>query len=149
MRKLVYILSLAILFFADAKGQTFYTGTEYGFMVGGSQYFGDLNDNYGFKTVRPAGGVFTRIHMNPYISVRLGANITQVSYDDKLSNAKFNRTRNLNFTSNIAEAGIFAEFNFFSFITGETNNRWTPYLVGGAGVFYYDPYTKLDGRRYF
>ncbi len=149
MRKLLYILSLAMLSFAGAKGQTFYTGTEYGFMAGGSQYFGDLNDNYGFKTVNPVVGAFTRIHMNPYISIRLGANVTRVSYDDKLSSNKFNRTRNLNFVSNIAEAGIFTEFNFFRFVTGETKSRWTPYLVGGIGVFYYDPYTTLDGRKYY
>lgn len=149
MRKLLYILSFMMLPWAGAHAQTFYTGTEYGFMAGGSQYFGDLNDNYGFQTVNPAVGAFTRIHMNPYISVRLGANLTRLSYDDKLSSAKFNKARNLNFTTNILEAGIFAEFNFFSFITGETNNRWTPYLVGGAGVFYYDPFTKLDGRTYY
>lgn len=148
MRKLFYILLVTMLPFAG-KAQTFYTGTEYGFMLGGSQYFGDLNDSYGFKTPNAAAGAFTRIHMNPYISVRLGVNLTRVSYDDKLSSHKFNRTRNLNFTSNIAEAGIFAEFNFFRFVTGEKDSRWTPYLVGGAGVFYYDPYTTLDGRRYY
>ncbi|MCB0695859.1 MAG: hypothetical protein KDC07_00760, partial [Chitinophagaceae bacterium] len=27
-------------------------------------------------------------------------------------------------------------------------SRWTPYLVGGAGIFYYNPYTHLNGKRY-
>lgn len=148
MRKALLILLTGILPFLG-KSQSFYTGTEYGISVGGSQYFGDLNDRYGFKTPNPALGVFTRFHLNPYISVRLGANATQLSYNDKLSNNTFNKARNLNFTTTVLEAGIFTEFNFFRFVTGEEKSRWTPYLVGGAGVFYYDPYTYLNGRRYY
>lgn len=132
----------------NVKAQTFYTGTEYGVTLGGSQYFGDLNDRYGFQTVNPALGAFTRIHMNPFISARIGANFTRLSYDDKLSNNVFNNTRNLNFTSNIIEAYIVSEFNFFRFITGNAKDRWTPYLVGGVGFFYYNPTTTLNGRRY-
>lgn len=148
MRRLLYILVLALLPLASVQAQMFYTGTEYGVTVGGTQYFGDLNDNYGFQTITPAVGAFTRIHMNPFISVRLGANITRVSYKDKFSNHTFNKTRNLDFTSNIVEAAVFTEFNFFRFMTGEADSRWTPYLVGGVGVFYYSPYTHLDGRKY-
>jgi hypothetical protein len=148
MRKLLFILLVAI-FPLLGMAQSFYTSTEYGVSIGGSQYFGDLNDRYGFKTPNPSIGVFTRIHLNPYISVRIGANGTQLSYDDKLSNNTFNKTRNLNFRSTIVEAAIFTEFNFFRFVTGEENSRWTPYLVGGAGIFYYDPYTFLNGRRYY
>lgn len=149
MRLLIFILLVVALPLAGVHAQTFYTGTEYGVSVGGSQYFGDLNDRYGFKTPNPAVGAFTRIHMNPYIAVRIGVNLTRLSYDDKLSNNAFNKTRNLNFQTNIAEAAIFTEFNFFRFMTGDPSSRWTPYLVGGAGVFYYDPYTTLDGRRYY
>jgi hypothetical protein len=147
MRRLLFILLLISTSYT-IKAQTFFMGTEYGFMLGGSQYFGDLNDNYGFKTVNPAAGFFTRIHVNPFIAVRLGANYTRVSYDDKLSGNEFNRKRNLNFQSDIIEAAIFTEFNFFRFATGELNSRFTPYLVGGFGMFYYNPTTKFNGRRY-
>ncbi|MCB0699962.1 MAG: hypothetical protein H6551_01825 [Chitinophagales bacterium] len=149
MRKLLYIISLSIVFVLPAKAQTFFTGTEYGISLGGSQYFGDLNDRYGFQTVHPAGGVFTRIHLNPFIAVRIGASYTQVSYDDKLSNNDFNKARNLNFKSDILEAAIFTEFNFFRFYTGEEKSRFTPYLVGGIGLFYYNPYTTYLGRKYY
>ncbi len=148
MRRLLFILSIILLPLTSVYAQMFYTGTEYGVTLGGSQYFGDLNDNYGFQTPNLAVGAFTRIHVNPFISVRLGANITRVNYDDKLSKHVFNKTRNLNFASNIVEAAVFTEFNFFRFMTGEENSRWTPYLVGGAGIFYYSPYTDLDGRKY-
>lgn len=133
----------------SGKAQSFYTTTEYGVSLGGSQYFGDLNDRYGFNTPHPAVGVFTRIHMNPYIAVRIGAAGTQLSYNDKLSSNEFNKARNLNFQTTVLEGGLSLEFNFFRFVTGEEKSRWTPYLVGGAGVFYYDPYTFLNGRRYY
>lgn len=148
MRKLLFILALFITSVVSTTAQTFYTTTEYGFSLGGSQYFGDLNDRYGFKTPNAAVGVFTRIHMNPYIAVKIGAAVTRLSYNDKLSSTAFNKKRNLNFTSNIAEAAIFTEFNFFRFMTGDDKSRWTPYLVGGAGIFYYDPTTTLGGRTY-
>lgn len=148
MRQLVIILTIAIFSATNTQAQTFFTGTEYGVSAGGAQYFGDLNDNYGFQTVFPTVGAFTRIHMNPFIAVRIGANYTRLSYDDKFSSNSFNKTRNLNFTSDIVEAALFMEFNFFRFATGEENSRFTPYLVGGFGMFYYNPYTKLNGRRY-
>lgn len=148
MRKLVFIWISLLLVSAGTKAQTFYTGTEYGISLGGSQYFGDLNDRYGFQTINPAVGGFTRIHINPFIATRIGVDLTRVSYDDKLSSNVFNQKRNLNFTSNIIEGHILAEFNFFRFMTGEQNSRWTPYLVGGIGFFYYNPTTTLNGRRY-
>ena len=132
----------------NAKAQSFFLGEEYGFAIGGSQYFGDLNDNYGFKYVRPTGGFFARIHLNPYMAVRFTANYAKVGYDDKYSTNPYNKQRNLNFRSDIGELSFQTEFNFFRFTTGELKSRFTPYLTGGIGVFYYNPYTFIDGRRY-
>jgi len=129
--------------------QLFFSGTEYGITLGGSQYFGDLNDKYGFKYVRPAGGAFIRFHMNPYISVRTGLSYTQIGYDDKLNHNDFYRMRNLSFRSSIVEASVQSEFNFTRFETGDPAHRFTPYLTGGVGVFYYSPYTEYQGQRYF
>jgi len=149
MRKLLVIISILACCSSLSYGQTFYTGTEYGIAIGGSQYFGDLNDNYGFKYVRPAFGAFARYHLNPFISVRFSANYTKVGYDDRFSNNTFNRARNLSFRSDIVEGAIQTEFNFFRFATGELNSRWTPYLTGGVGFFYYNPYTTMDGAKYY
>lgn len=150
MRKVYVLISLIPALLATvAKGQMFFTGTEYGVMAGGSQYFGDLNDKYGFGFIRPAAGVFLRQHLNPYISVRANAVYTRVGYDDKLSSNPYNRMRNLNFRSNIVEGSVQAEFNFFRFATGEEGHRFTPYLTGGIGVFYYNPYTFYNGSKYY
>ncbi len=150
MRKifpLILVLTLALPA-KNVLAQSFFTGEEYGFCIGGSQYFGDLNDNYGFKYVRPCGGIFARVHVNPFIAVRFSANYAKVGYDDKLSSNVFNKQRNLNFRSDIVEATFQTEFNFFRFSTGELHSRFTPYITLGIGGFYYNPYTQLNGVRY-
>ncbi len=131
-----------------SSAQEFYESQEYGLLLGASTYFGDLNPNYGMKFIRPAVGGFLRYHINPYISVRGAVNYTKVGYDDKFSSNAFQQQRNLNFRSNIFEATVMAEFNFFWFATGDVHRRMTPYLTGGFGAFYYNPYTLYGGLRY-
>lgn len=150
MQKSLYILIVLILStLAPAKAQSFFSSTEYGVSVGGSQYFGDLNDNHGFRYIRPAGGMFVRFHMNPYIGIRASAAYTKVGYDDKFTDNPYNQARNLDFRSDIIEGSVQAEFNFFRFYTGELKSRFTPYLTGGIGAFYYNPYTTYQGTRYY
>ena len=150
MRKIFGLIVMSVIALTKmATAQEFYSGTEFGISLGGSQYFGDLNDNYGFRFVRPAGGLFVRLHMNPYISLKGTMNYTKVGYDDKFSSNPYNKERNLNFKSNIFEAQLQAEFNFFKFATGEEDSRFTPYLTGGIGVFYYNPYTTYQGKKYY
>ena len=146
--------TLLILFFLFAKApatlaQSYFTSTEVGVALGGSQYFGDLNDNYGLKTVNAAGGIYARKHMNSYISIKAVANYTEVGYDDKYNSPRYQKLRNLNFRSSIYEFALQAEFNFFSFITGDKFHRFTPFLTGGIGTFYYDPYTVYNGQKYY
>lgn len=131
------------------KSQNYYSAYEFGVSAGASQYFGDLNDEYGLKYVRPAVAGFGRFHLNPYISVRANLLYTHVGYRDDLSSNPYNKMRNLSFQSNIYEGSLQAEFNFFRYHTGEVNSRFTPYLTGGIGAFYYNPYTIYDDKKYF
>ena len=132
-----------------AHAQRFFTQHDFGVVAGGSQYFGDINDNYGFAFVRPAAGLTYRHLLTPYIAVKATALGTQVGYDDALTGNPFNERRNLNFKSWIGELSVQAEFNFFRFITGDENARFTPYLTGGIGAFYFDPYTTYKGDKVY
>jgi len=132
----------------QVRAQSYFTSTEIGISLGGSQYFGDLNDRYGFKTIDLAGGLYARKHLNQYISVKVGAYYTQLSYADKLNDDLFQQQRNLDFTSNVVEMSFQAEFNFFKFVTGDPYHRFTPYLTGGLGAFMFDPYTTYNGAKY-
>jgi len=147
-KKLLSAIFFFLLYFS-VKAQNYYSAAEFGVSLGASQYFGDLNDEYGLKFIRPAFGGFARYHLNPYIALRGNLLYTHVGYADKFSSNPYNKKRNLSFQSNIYEASVQAEFNFFRYHTGENNSRFTPYLTGGFGVFYYNPYTYYQDRKYF
>lgn len=151
MSKVAAITGLFLLLMTATglRAQEYFTTMEIGVAIGGSQYFGDLNDNYGFKTIGLAGGIYARKHMNHYISVKLVANYTKVGYDDKYNTSQFEHDRNLNFQSIVVETALQAEFNFFRFVTGDKSHRFTPFLTGGIGAFYYNPYTTYNGQRVY
>lgn len=149
MLRRLLIPFLLLLATPAAQAQLFYSGTEYGLILGGSQYFGDLNDNYGFSYVRPAGGIYIRQHLNPYISVRGQLTYTKLGYDDAFNSNIYQKTRNLSFRTDLVEVAAQAEFNFVKFATGEPSTRFAPYLTVGVGAFFSDPYTTFgDQRRY-
>ena len=145
----VIIFFFGVFSFCGAGAQSYFTALEVGFSGGGSQYFGDLNEHYGFKEINGAGGLYARERINSYIAIKLVSDYTKVGYDDKFNNDPYDKLRNLNFQSDILEMAVQAEFNFFAFITGDKSNRFTPYLTGGIGAFYYDPYTTYNGTRYY
>ncbi len=149
IKYLLHILLICLLSSAVADAQSYYTSTEYGLAIGMSQYFGDLNENYGFQTTSPSYGCYVRKHMNPYISVKAVFNYTSVGYDDKYNTDPYQQERNLSFKSTVIEVAAQAEFNFFRFVTGDEQHRFTPYLTGGIGGFYYNPYTFYKGVKYY
>src|SRR5690606_13119497 len=133
------ILLSGIFSLQTVHAQNFYSSGEYGFSLGASNYFGDLNQNFAFDFIRPAIGGFARYHINPYISIRGQAIITQTGYDDRMSGNTFQQTRNLGFRTNIGELSAMTELNFFWFETGNKEKRFTPYVALGIGAFYYAP----------
>ena len=147
MRFTACLLFFVCLSTGRLSAQSFYAAGEYGISAGASQYFGDLNEHYGLKYIRPAAGAFVRHHFNPYISGRLNLSYTKVGYDDKFNTDEYSRQRNLQFRSDIYEFSAQAEFNFMRFATGDVEHRFTPYLTGGVGVFYYNPYTTFNDKR--
>ncbi len=151
MRKCFYtvFVVLAMLGANCAYAQSYYTVTEYGIAVGASQYFGDLNNNYSFRTTTPSYGAYLRYHLNQFIAVKLVTNITHVGFSDAYNSNPYEHDRNLSFESDIYEGVLQAEFNFFRFATGDAEHRYTPYLTGGVGLFYYNPYVMYQGTKYF
>lgn len=143
------LLCLLALCSYPSMAQKFYDSKEYGVLLGASTYFGDLNPNYGLSYIRPAIGGFMRLHLNPYIAIRGSLNYTHLGYDDQYTSNPYQQQRNLNFRSDVVELSVMPEFNFFWFATGEEHKRFTPYLTGGVGAFYYNPYTLRAGKVEF
>ena len=145
------VLLLSFLFLAlkshgqDASIQ--YTG-ELGISAGGAEYFGDLNTNSSFKGVHPSVGIFYRRFFNEYIGIRGSFHFAQLGFSDIYNTNDFEHRRNLSFNTNIWEVAIQGDFNFFKFTPG-TDDRFTPYLTFGIGLFSFNPYAYYLGQKYY
>jgi hypothetical protein len=149
MKKVIFCALLGwIGFRVSAQEQAFVQEGEFGFNLGASQYFGDLNPNPRFNTPNIALGAFFRKQFGGYVALRVAANYTYLGYSDRFNSYnEFMYRRNLSFNTDIYELSLQGDFNFFKFVPGSTYNRFTPYITFGIGTFYYNPYTYLNGQK--
>ena len=118
--------------------------------IGAAHYFGDLNTRARINRAKPAATVFFRKNFGNYIALRVGATYAQVGYSDIYNDHnEFMRRRNLSFNSSIWELGVQGDFNFYRFMPGDPEFRFTPYVTLGASIFNYDPYAYLGGEKYY
>jgi hypothetical protein len=144
-----YII-ICLLFIANiTNAQVVYKNSEYGFAVGGTNYYGDINQTQGFDYARYGGGVFLKHNFNPYIGLKLAANYGKIGGADKYNKNSFERLRNLSFENDIYELSFQSEFNFLYYEPGDFDHRWTPYITLGIGEFYHNPYTYFNGAKYY
>jgi hypothetical protein len=124
---------------------------EVGIGIGAAHYFGDLNTRAHVNRPKPAATAFFRKNFGNYIALRVGASFCQLGYSD-IYNKKDNETmgrRNLSFNTNVWELAVQGDFNFYRFMPGEPDYRFTPYVTLGFGIFNYDPYAYLDDKKYY
>ncbi|HMI78665.1 MAG TPA: DUF6089 family protein, partial [Ferruginibacter sp.] len=84
-----------------------------------------------------------------YVGMRISAHYAQLGYSDTYSKNDYQKLRNLSFNSNIWELAVQGDFNFFRFIPNDPDYMFTPYVTLGVGVFTYDPYAFLNGKKEF
>lgn len=123
---------------------------EFGVGVGAGHYFGDLNTRAHLNRPKLAAGLFFRKNFGNYIALRIAGNFTQLGYSDIYNtHNEFMRRRNLSFNTKVWELGLQGDFNFYRFMPGDPDFRWTPYVTFGVSAFNYDPYAYLKGEKYF
>lgn len=132
----------------QASAQDDVTYQEYGFWIGSSTYFGDLNPSYNFNKTRPAFGAFYKYSIGPYIAFKGGVSYASVAGTDELSTDPFPERRNLSFRSNIFEVGGHVEFNFVRYIPGSKKYFAAPYLTVGLSMFHFEPQAEYQGTWY-
>ncbi len=145
IKKLICILliCLGINFRSDAQE------TEVGVWLGMANYFGDLNPVFSHKEMRWAGGAFYRYNLNPRMSVRAGLNYGRIKATDAvIKKVPYPQTRNLSFESDILEMAVTYELNFFRYQPAK-GKIFTPYIFVGVGVFYFSPFTRINGNKTF
>ena len=152
MKKSILSLSLLFTLFYEANAQSDFSYVqqgEFGITAGVAHYFGDLNTRASINRSKPAVGVFYRKQFNNYLALRVSAHYAQLGYSDIYSKNKYQNTRNLSFNSDIIEFAIHGDFNFFKFVPGDPEYSFTPFVTIGVGVFSYNPYAYLNGRKVF
>jgi hypothetical protein len=122
---------------------------EFGITAGAAHYFGDLNTRAALNRPKPALGIFFRKQFGNYTGLRISAHYAQLGYSDVYSKNDYHKTRNLSFNTNVWEVALQGDFNFFRFIPNHPDYLFTPYVTLGAGIFTYDPYAFLDGKKEF
>lgn len=148
LQRFVVTILLILPFISFAQYETVQEG-EFGVSVGAAHYFGDLNTRARVNRPKMAAGIFFRKNFGNYIAARLSANYARVGYSDIYNtDNEFMHRRNLSFNSNIWELSLQGDFNFFRFMPGEPGYNFTPYVTLGAGVFNYDPFAYLAGKKY-
>ncbi len=150
-KKLLFILCL-LLTTASLRAQlyeSFVQEGEFGLAVGTAQYFGDLNTRAAINTPKLSAGAFFRKQISNYIGVKVAANYARLGYSDVYAKNETQKRRNLSFNTNIWEFAVSGDFNFFKFMPGVEGYNYTPYVSLGVGVFSYDPFAYLDGKKYF
>ncbi len=152
MKKLVFagLLTFSIAMQARAQEQAIVQEGEIGFSLGAAHYFGDLNPSAKLNRPKPALGIFFRKQFGNYVALRVSGQFCQLGYSDVYNTQnKYELERNLSFNSNIWELALMGDFNFYKFIPGSYNYRFTPYVTFGVGAFSYDPYAYYQGKKVF
>ncbi|MBO9683261.1 MAG: outer membrane beta-barrel protein [Flavisolibacter sp.] len=149
MRQLLAIAIICLPFSLFAQNSIVQEG-EFGIGIGAGHYFGDLNTRAKLNRPKPAAGIFFRKNFGNYIAMRIAGNFTQLGYSDIYNtHNEYMRRRNLSFNTNVWELGLQGDFNFYRFLPGEPDFRFTPYVTFGVSAFNYDPYAYLNGDKYF
>jgi hypothetical protein len=149
MRKILAVLAICLpsaLLAQDGYRQE----GEFGIGIGGAHYFGDLNTRAHLNRPKPAATAFFRKNFGNYIALRVGASFAQLGYSDAYNKENLTmRQRNLSFNSNVWELGVQGDFNFYRFMPGNPDFRFSPYVTLGVGLFNYDPYAYLNDEKFY
>ena len=133
------------LYSEDLKSQD---GFELGGWIGISNYFGDLNTNFNLSKPGLSAGINYRLLFNDRLAYKASLNYGSVRADDKNSSNPFEHERNLSFKSPIFDLTNQFEFNFMPYKHGTSTDYFTPYILIGLNIFYYNPTAELDGKKY-
>jgi hypothetical protein len=136
------LAGICLLFSFSAFSQKYRNGiTEFGLLVGASNYFGDIAPEIVLKESNLSLGFLFKYHHSKFFSSRYQFTYAKISGDDK--NFKANSYRNIKFESNIFELGYFTEFNFKPFGINVLENRSTFFVFSGVNMFLFNPTAKL------
>lgn len=137
-----FFLLILYLFFVNSHAQTH----EIGLMVGGSNFIGDVGNEFYWYPNRISGGIIYKYNLNSRIALR--GNYTHISLkgNDKEASNPYRKQRGLFFENTVQEFAVGVEFSFFNYSLLGRNTSYTPYILAQFGVFYHDiPLSDKNG----
>jgi hypothetical protein len=164
VRLLILLCSMAVLQSTDLRSQSisFVNGKyELGLGIGPMHFLGDLGGSAGegksfikdldIPLTKLSKGLYLNYYPTEWLGIRIAGNLGYLEGDDKLAPAKGGaeedrKYRNLNFHSKISEVYAAVELYptvFFERYDGR-QGKLRPFVVAGAGMYHFDPYTKDD-----
>lgn len=142
MKKLVYTFLILLGSITSANSQAL----EFGILLGGSNYQGDLTDGGPLlDQTNFAGGLLLRYNHTPYITLRASALYGRIEgADANYPDIPERYNRNLSFRSDVIEFSGQVEWNILGFGNGRKASRkpgrlFSPFLFGGIGIFKFNP----------
>lgn len=120
---------------------------EAGFLMGASNYTGDLSPKIELAEYHAAYGMTLRYNFSKKLSARANFLTGYLSASDANSNNPAIRARNLSFRSDITEFSVQSEFSplGYDILDGKVS---TPYVFVGLAGIYYNPQAQLNGIWY-
>jgi len=110
--------------------------SEIGLEVGAYNYIGDLARKYDFNSHSFGTQFFYRKHLNDAFSTRLGVGFGSLKGEDDEAFDVFSANRLASFKSNFQNLDVLFEYHFLDFRNAKMQQRWTPYLSFGLGVYH-------------
>lgn len=139
------MLLICMAFQVSAQRANSRSRSEFGFLVGGSYYIGDLNQYGHFKNTNLAAGALYRFNVHSRLAIRGNFTIGSIEASDADSRIALLRNRNLSFHSKIYELAGGVEFNYFPFQIGHSKYKGTAYMLVEMGIFHMNPKTDYNG----
>lgn len=130
------LLSMLLCLTAQLRSEELEYKYELGGMAGGCFYLGDANYSGMFKNMNIMGGVVWRYNFNPRMVLKANLAVARISGDTAGEDNKF-PGGDVDFSRTLYDFGAQFEYNFFAYGTGggyKRTHRFTPYIMGGAGV---------------
>lgn len=159
MKKLLLIAFIGLGIQSGLHAQ----GMDFGINLGGANYMGEIGGSEGeakpwlldmnIKQTSFAFGGFYRYSFTDRISAKFQLNYARIQGADSLSNEPTRLARNLSFRTDIIEAMITGEYNFF--VMHDMNRRsrkrvdFRSYAFAGIGALLYYPHAKMNDKWYY
>lgn len=129
-----YIYILLATFFLSYVATAQQNKADFGVLLGGSYYIGDLNPTKQFHNIHPSLGALIRLNLNKRYAFRLSGyymGLSATEADSREVNLPYAHVNS--FSTNLLDLGGQFEFNFLPYQAGEEAWTATPYVAVGIG----------------